>query len=160
MNDLDPIEQAREQLGLRAERGRAVPPATPTQAAAPPPPAQPSPKRPFLGKNGQRYERRASIAMTEWLTYTRAATAQSFTVYEESYWVALFLGRLDPQTINQSAEERYAQAEAALADMPTDDYFAIAGGLFDDIMYPANPNDPAQPAEAGATTPEAAPSGS
>ena len=92
------------------------------------------PMTPFWAEDGREYQRRADVTMREWFAYVNEAPT---TLDQERYWVALWLGRLEPDTLTLAPEERSARAAEVLGDMSTDDYFRVRDSLFLSIMNPA-----------------------
>ncbi len=101
------------------------------------------PMRDFYGADGKIYQRRADIRMFEWREYIKANV---LTREQEMYWVALFLGRVEPETMSLEMAEQIALADQVFAVMSTDEYAAICGAIFSDILNPVSPkNDQTQP---------------
>ena len=98
------------------------------------PPTNAHPMTPFYAEDGHEYQRRADVTMRECFAYVNEAPT---TLAQERYYVALFLGHVEPDTLTLPPEERSARAAEVLGDMPTDDYFRIRDSLFLSIMNPA-----------------------
>lgn len=94
------------------------------------------PTKPFLGSDGVEYRRRADIRMSVWARYIEEFPA---TLAEERYFVALFMGELEDDTLDLDKEERINRAKEALADWTTDKYFSVRETVFDSIIRPASP---------------------
>lgn len=127
-----------------------------TKPQAAPPTPQPHSLRSFTGSDGQTYQRRADILMREWRIYTETDITQRV---QEQYFVALFLGLVEPDTLLLPWPLRLARSVDVFDDWTFERYFAVRDTIFYDIVNPAAPA-PSPKVEAsqdadGATTPEA-----
>lgn len=108
----------------------------------PTPAPAPHPMRPFYtDPDGKVFERRTDITLREWRIYTDSEITLRI---QEQYFVALFMGRVEPITLDLPWSQRLAQSVEALDDLTFEQYFAIRDTLFLDIVNPASPSPKAE----------------
>lgn len=131
MTKPDPIERARQALGVQQ----------PPQKTAPAPvdakPAQ-HPMKPFQADDGVIYERRADISLALW---RRHVNEPLMFQTDEYLWGGLFMGLIPETVLDHPVEERRALAEQSIVatGWTTDQWFAIYKALIEDIMMPNAP---------------------
>lgn len=90
--------------------------------------------RPFLGSDGQTYQRRGDIPLGLLFQYFRDFDGTMVNQFE---WFMLFMGLTDKKPSDLTEEERQKLHDAA--PWTTDQYAAIADTLIMDIRQPATP---------------------
>ncbi len=93
------------------------------------------PMKPFTGLDGQEYQRRADITMREFRAYQEDKRAD---VDSERYWIALFMGKIEPSTLSLSEKDKLNLGIEVTDDMSAEVYYAIRGPIITAIISPAS----------------------
>ena len=139
---LDPIEQARQQLGVGPYAAPAAQPAPPA-----PTPARRHPMRPYVAGDGYTYQRRANIPMALWKEWQESVLSlvpegvdkRDLDIFWVGVFCAWFPDLSDEDVALLRPEERAAVVKDHEWSINICEYYAADtdGALWDDIMQPA-----------------------